>query len=113
MTIWWCDRCHGSGVFEIEGSCHDLFLRIENAHDDHDLAQEVGCLFSTTRVQIKNRPEMVTAPVSRPAHVTHIPHRMAKGALESGLDDDNPEATPEDEEEPRARRRTKRGRHSS
>src|SRR5262245_989621 len=101
-AIYWCDRCHASGIVDSEGSVHDVVARIESAHDDHDLAQDARCLFSVSHVQVKNRPEMVVT--SRSMDVTRIQHDFSRRAIA---------ASEEEEDETPARRKSRRGSRDS
>lgn len=56
-TIWYCEFCHASGADPADGSVYEVIARLEDAHDSHELAMEVNCVFSTSKVRVQARPE--------------------------------------------------------
>lgn len=54
-TIWWCERCHASGVLDAmsQASVYEAFERLTAAHNEHELARLHGCPFQTASVRVK------------------------------------------------------------
>lgn len=63
-TIWWCERCHASGVENL-GSLPvwDAIAQLTLVHDGHALAKMRACEFSTATVRVE---EAAIAKVTGP-----------------------------------------------
>jgi hypothetical protein len=52
-TMWWCERCHASGLSDLEGvSVYDALDMLAKSHDQHVLAQWMRCTFNTSTVRV-------------------------------------------------------------
>jgi hypothetical protein len=52
-TIWWCERCHASGLEDFTGlSVYDALYRLEAAHNVHVLAIAQACAYSSAKVRV-------------------------------------------------------------
>jgi hypothetical protein len=53
-TIWWCLDCHASGLDRLgEMAVYDALYALEAAHNRHVLARAQACVFSVSRVRVK------------------------------------------------------------
>lgn len=67
-TLWWCEQCHASGVFEPEASVYDAIEQLRVLHNAHPCALASGspCTFSTAAVRVSEVSDGAKEP-----HSTH------------------------------------------
>jgi hypothetical protein len=56
VTVWWCERCHASGLERLLGrlSVYDAVFAIEHAHNSHALARMQACRFDVGTVRVQD-----------------------------------------------------------
>jgi hypothetical protein len=54
-TLWWCDRCHASGLADIDqhGSVYDAIAYIQSAHEAHEVADVKDCKFDVSKIRVE------------------------------------------------------------
>lgn len=54
MTIWWCERCHASGLEGVDAvPVWDAVTQLETVHDRHALATAQRCTFNIATVRVQ------------------------------------------------------------
>ncbi len=54
VALWWCERCHSSGLEDVTGvDVYTVLGSLHSAHDSHAVAQFQKCSFSTGHVRVK------------------------------------------------------------